>query len=364
MKILILTNIDTGLYIFRRELVEKLSVGNEVLLCLPDGEFRGEFEKLGCKYIPLEFDRRGMNPLSDLKLMLSFRKIIKREKPDVVLTYTIKPNVYGGIACRLTKTPYIANVTGLGTAIENGGIVGKLSVLLYKLGLKRANCVFFQNSSNRDLFIENRIVKSHSRTIPGSGVNLAYHGLREYPPYEGKWKFLFVGRIMRDKGINELLEAIKTAHNECPDIELSIVGGCDEDYESELKKAEETGYIHYFGVQKDVRPFYKDTHCTVLPSYHEGTANVLLESASAGRPVIASRVPGCRETFDENITGFGCEAKDPESLAEAMIKFIGLSYEEKKKMGANGRKKVEKEYDRQIVVDAYTEEISKAENKE
>lgn len=325
----------------------------------PGGEFTGQIKKLGCKFIPQEFNRRGTNPIADFKLLLDYIVLINTVKPDVVLTYTIKPNVYGGLACQLTRTPYIANVTGLGTSIENGGIMQLLTTTLYKVGLRKASCVFFQNSNNRKLFVDKKLVKRHNRLIPGSGVNLNTHTFEPYPTEENGLRFLFVGRIMKDKGIEELLAAMKIVHNEYPEASLDIVGGYDEDYSTALDKAAAEGYIRYHGRQDDMHRFYTDTHCVVLPSYHEGMANVLLEGASTGRPVIATDIPGCRETFNEGETGFGCKVKSAESLADAMKKFITLSHEEKAQMGLAGREKVKKEFDRSIIVRAYMNEINK-----
>lgn len=361
-KILFLSNDSAWTYGLRKELIQKLLSENTVYISVADLGYKSALEKLGAKVVKTRFNRRGKNPFSDFKLMLSYCSLLKKIKPDIVLTYTIKPNIYGGMACRIKHTPYVANITGLGTAVENPGILQKITLLLYKFGLKSASCVFFQNKSNMQRFEEKKIIGDNARLIPGSGVNLSCHCCEEYPPDEGIIKFLYVGRIMKDKGINELLEAMDAVHRLYRNVELSIIGGCDENYDTVLKKAEQSGYIHYFGIQKDVHSFYKDSHCTVLPSYHEGTANVLLEAASTGRPVIATRVPGCLETFDEGVSGFGCDAKDAQSLANAMINFIEVPYKTKKQMGLIGRKKMELEYDRQIVIDAYFEEINNAKN--
>ena len=359
MKVLILANYDLGLYKFRKEVLEALCSRYKVFVSCPRGEYIEKIEAIGCKYIGQEFNRRGTNPLADFEQLIGYVELIKKVKPDVVLTYTIKPNVYGGLACQLTRTPYIANVTGLGTSIENGGIMQFLTTNLYKIGLRKADCVFFQNSSNRKLFIDNNIVKRHTRLIPGSGVNLVFHTFEEYPDETDGLRFLFVGRIMKDKGIGELLSAMKMLHNEHPNISLDIVGGYDEDYSSTLDKAVNEGYIRYHGRQEDVHSFYKNSHCVVLPSYHEGMANVLLEGASTGRPVIASNIPGCMETFDDGKTGFGCKVKSAESLADALKKFLELSHQEKASMGIAGREKVKKEFNRSIIVNAYLDEINK-----
>lgn len=361
MTILILANNDVGLYRFRRELIGHLCMENKVFFALPNGKMIPELEKIGGTYIPFEFHRRGMNPFADFKQFLRYVWLLHRIKPDVVLTYTIKPNIYGGLACQLTKTPYIASVTGLGTAVANGGLLGWLSITLNKAGLRCAACTFFQNESNLEFFAFKRIVRTKVRLIPGSGVNLTEHCPEVYPPNEGTTNFLFVGRIMRDKGIEELLAAMDDLSKKHPEVFLHIVGGEDEDYSQALEQAQKKGFVKYHGAQTDVHSFYKAAHCVVLPSYHEGMANVLLEAAATGRPVIATGIPGCMEAFDEGGTGFGCEVRSVESLAAAMEKFLALSQAERAEMGMAGRRKVEREFDRKIVVDAYMEEIRKLE---
>lgn len=357
MRIVILANAGIGLFKFRKELVEKLCKEHEVFIVLPEDEFTESFISLGCNFIKFEFNRRGTNPIADLNQISRYKKVLKDIEPDIVLTYTIKPNIYGGLACQSTHIPYIANVTGLGTTIENGGLMSFISTTLYKIGLKKASCVFFQNKENRKLFEDKKIVKGKTRLIPGSGVNLSTHYYEEYPSTTDGIRFLFVGRLMKDKGIGELFEAIKDIHSERPDVTLDIVGWSDEDYSAPLKEVEEAGAVHYHGLQPDVHPFYANCHCVVLPSYHEGMANVMLEASATGRPVITTKVPGCQETFDEGVTGFGCVVKNKDSLVEAMRRFIALNDSEKANMGKHARSKIEREFDRQIVLDAYETEI-------
>lgn len=358
MRVLILTNIDMGLYKFRKELLEELVKEYDVYFCVPDGEFVESIKGIGCKFIPCNvLNRRSINPSDDLKLIRFYMKTLSKIKPDVVLTYTIKPNVYGGFVSAQKKIPYISNITGLGTTIENGGLLAKISIIFYRIGLKKAQCVFFQNKDNQKIFVDKGIINGKTQLLPGSGVNLAAHSIESYPSDKEGIRFLFVGRIMKDKGIEELLSAIRDIHRIRADVILDIVGFCDEDYSRALDEAEKEGAIVNHGIQTDVRPFYKTCHCTVLPSYHEGMANVLLEASSTGRPVIATRVPGCQETFDENITGFGCEVKNDESLKEAMLRFLALSQERREEMGLAARKKMAREYDRRIVLRAYKKEI-------
>jgi glycosyltransferase involved in cell wall biosynthesis len=359
MKILVLANCSMGLYKFRKELLEELIRGNnEVYISLPKDEYVPRLQKLGCKVIEAHIDRRGTNPIKDLKLLFFYIKTIKHIKPDVVLTYTIKPNVYGGIACRIIQIPYLANVTGLGTSIENKGVLQKFVLNLYRIGLKKASCVFFQNEPNRLFFIDKSIVRGRTRLIPGSGVNLEEHTFEEYPDVDDIIKFIFVGRIMKAKGIDELLEAAKKVKEQFQNIQFDLVGYSEENYSDRLTQFENLGIIKFHGQQDDVHSFIKQAHATILPSYHEGTANVLLESASTGRPILASRVTGCIETFDEGVSGLGFEVKSVESLIETIVRFIKLPHDKKRAMGINGRNKMEKEFDRRFVINAYLKEIN------
>lgn len=359
-KILILANNDVGLYKFRKELIEELLKVYKVYISLPYGEFVPELVKLGCEFVDTQISRRGTNPITDFRLILKYRNIIKHIKPDVVLTYTIKPNVYGGLVCKILGTPYISNITGLGTSIENKGLVRKIALLLYKIGLSSASAIFFQNTENKQYFIENKIVNEDKIIlIPGSGVNLDYHKFEEYPEDDGRLRILFIGRIMKDKGIEELFKAASIVKKSYPNVEFHLIGSKEEDYSDQMDQLIRKEIIYYHGRQNDVRPFIRNSHVIINPSYHEGMSNVLLEAASTGRPVLASKVPGCKETFDENVSGLGFEKKNIDSLVKAIIKFIELPYEKKKKMGVHGRKKVEKEFDRNIVINAYLKEISK-----
>jgi glycosyltransferase involved in cell wall biosynthesis len=359
-KVLILSNHHVYTYNLRKEIIQKILYENyEVYLVLPYGEKVERLMEIGCKFIDLPLDRRGINPINDLKLLFSYYRIIKKIKPSVVLSYTIKPNIYGGIASKSTNTPYLANVTGIGTSINNKGLIQKITLTLYKFGLKKAACVFFQNELNRQLFIDKHIVNGKTKLIPGSGVNLNYHCFEDYPDSDDIIKFLFIGRIMKDKGIDELLEAAQKIKGMYPNVQFDLVGYCEENYTKRLSDFENRGIIKYHGQQDDVHSFIKGAHAIIHPSYHEGMANVLLEAASTGRPVLASNIPGCRETFDEGVSGYGFEVKNTAALVNTIEKFIRLPYKNKKQMGIAGRAKVEREFDRQIVIDSYMEEIYK-----
>jgi len=356
--ILVLTNNIGGLHSFRKEVMKAIvDAGYEVYISEPDEDERVKyFEGIGCQIIKTEFNRRGMNPLADLKLMMTYRKMIKQLKPKAVLSYTIKPNVYGGIACRLTHTPQLANVTGLGDAIENGGWLQKLTVTLYKIGIKKAHRVFFQNQTNREVCIQYGIADNNSILLPGSGVNLKHHSFQEYPQ-DGVLKFLFISRLLKDKGTDEYFEMARAIKAKYPNIEFQILGAVEGNYKEKLDKLVGEGIINYLGTTSDVRPYLGKAHCTVLPSYHEGMSNVNLESAANGRPVITTNVAGCRETVTDGKTGLLVNVRSAQSLIDAVERFINLPYSQKVQMGKMAREKVEREFDRQIVVKAYMSEI-------
>lgn len=363
-KILVLANFIAGLHSFRKEVMKAIvDAGYELYISVPDtdNERVEYFKGIGCKIIKTEFNRRGTNPIADLKLMMTYRRIIKKLKPRAVLSYTIKPNVYGGIACRLTRTPQIANVTGLGDAIENGGWMQKLTVTLYGIGIGKAKQVFFQNPANKESCMRYGIADEHAIVLPGSGVNLAHHTYQEYPA-DGVIKFLYIARLQKDKGTGEYFETAKAMKAKYPQTEFQVLGWKEGEYEGQLNELVENDIIKYLGKTSDVRPYLKDVHCTIMPSYHEGMSNVNLESAANGRPVITTDVPGCRETVDDGVSGFLVKVKDPQSLIEGVEKFLNLPYEQKKQMGLEGRKKVEREFDRQMVIDAYMKEINNIAN--
>lgn len=359
MKVLILTNYFLGLHSFRKEVVKAIiDKGHKVVISAPFDDKRTYFEEIGCKLVDTQFNRKGTNPIKDFSLMLLYRKLIKQIKPDVVLTYTIKPNLYGGMACQLCGTPQIVNITGLGSAVENPGWLQRITIILYKLGLRKANKIFFQNRANMEFCESHKMVKGNTVLIPGSGVNLDYHSLQNYPA-EGTIKFVFISRLLKEKGIEEYFGAAVKIRNKYPNTEFHIVGPCEDAYEEQLKRLQNNGTIIYHGLQSDVRPFIGASHCTVHPSFYpEGMSNVLLESCAAGRPIITTGRSGCGEIVDDGLNGFVVKQQDADDLTAKIEKFISLPYDKKKEMGLAARKKVEKEFDRQIVVKAYLDAIN------
>ena len=359
-KVLMLVNHDVVIYNFRKELVERLlEDGYEVVISSPYGERIDDLMQMGCEYVETTLSRHGTNILEELKLLAHYKKTIKKVKPDVVLSYTIKPNIYGGMACRALNVPYIANITGLGTAVENAGIMQKITILLYKVAFKKINCVFFQNTENMQFFLDNNIVIGKHRLVPGSGVNLEQFRALPYPNNETT-EFVFISRIMKEKGINQYLKAAEFIRNKYPNTKFHICGFCEQAYEDKIKDLQDQGIVHYHGMVRDVREIIGKTHCTVHPTYYpEGLSNVLLESSACARPIITTNRSGCREVVDNEINGYIVEQKSVKDLILKIEKFLILDFNSKEKMGIAGREKVEKEFDRNIIVDAYMEEIKR-----
>lgn len=357
MKIMIVINNDVGLYKFRRELVEALLRDHEVHICLPNGGYVNALVALGCVYHACEFDRHGTNPLAELKQISFYKQLLKKVKPDVVFTYTVKPNVYAGMACASLKIPYVANITGLGTAIENGGLMQTLLLVLYRLGLRKAQKVFFQNEANRDFMLSKGVVKGAYGMLPGSGVNLQEHKAEPYPANETPLVLVNIGRIMKDKGADEILYAAREIRKTHPNVVFRLIGEFDGAYEEKVQHAADAGDVEFWGKQSDIHACLTNAHGIVHASYHEGMSNVLLEAAACARPIIATDVPGCRETYDDGVSGIACKARDGADLIRAIREFLALPYGQKEQMGKAGRQKAEQNFDRSIVIAEYLKEI-------
>lgn len=363
MKVLILTNNDVGLYKFRKELLEALLKDNEIYISLPYGSYVKDMQIMGCRFIQTDFDRKGTNPVNDLQLLKKYRSIIRKNKPDIVFTYTIKPNVYGGIACQKEKVPYVANITGLGSSLENGGILQLVTKTLYKIGLRKAQNVFFQNEANQRFMIENGIVGKNNELIPGSGVNLEMYHYLDFPS-DKPISFVFVGRLMEQKGFSLYLSAAEKIHKKYSDTVFHVCGPDEDGFLGRIKKMEDSGEIVYHGMVEDMRNIYNQVQCIVHPSYYaEGMSNVLLEAAACGRAIITTDKPGCRETIADKENGYLIKQMDLEDLIDKIEHFISLDYEQRREMGRKGREKVEREFDRRIIVDHYLKELEKCQNR-
>lgn len=361
MKITLIANDTTFIYNLRREVLAKLvEEGHQVTVLCQFRSHREALEQIGCLLYDIPIGRRNTNPWADLKLLYHFFQMLRKINPDVVFTNNIKPNVYAGIACRVLGIQYIPNITGLGTPVENPGKLQFLATRLYKYGVAGADTIFFQNDENMRFFEQHHMMpkNSHVCLLPGSGVNL--HAYPELPYSPGDVvHFLFVARLLKEKGIELYLSAAKRVAQNHPNVMFHICGGCDDPkYYERVKEAENAGYLQYHGEQKDMRPYFQMAHCVVHPSYYpEGMSNVLLEAAASGRPVIATDRSGCRETVDAGKSGYLIPIKDEEALVAALEDFLGLTWEEREALGHVGRIKMEHEFDRQMVVQKYMDAL-------
>ena len=351
-KYIVLANNSDGLYGFRRELLSVLARKGKLLASIPDNGCFEELRQRGCNIVETPVDRRGIDPVTDGKLLLRYCGLLRREKPDLVITYTIKPNIYGGMVCRLLGIPYAVNITGLGTAFQKQGALRKLVTALYKLALKKAKVVFFENAENMQTLLDEKIARQgQCCLLNGAGVNTEHYAYTAYPADE-ETRFLFVGRVMREKGVDELFEAMHRLNENGLRCTLDVLGGYEENYADKIDACTAEGWLRYHGYQQDVRPFIENAHCFVLPSWHEGMANTNLECAAMGRPVITSDIHGCKEAVEEGVNGLLCEAKNADSLYDAMAQFIAMPRNVREAMGKAGRERMEAIFDKKKVVAA------------
>lgn len=361
-KILILANHYNTLRIFRRELIKKLAeLGNEVIISIPPAEKQeiDTLESYGSKVIITDMERRGMNPFKDISLLNRYKKLLKKVNPDKVITYTIKPNIYGSMACKALKIPHYCNVTGLGSAfMADGGLMRKLVSMMYKFSMNKAEKIFFENVGNRDTLVNENIVRAEQTVVmTGAGVNLDEFAFCEYPEDDGSVHFLNVGRIMREKGVDELFYAIKKIKKEYPSTTFDFIGWYEDNYKEKVEKMQTEKLIDFHGFQSDVTPFIKKAHCIVHPSYHEGMSNTLLESCSMGRPIITSNIHGCLEAVEDGKNGYLCNVKNGEDLYCKIKQFIELPYEKRREMGKYARKFVAENFNKTDVVNKTIKEI-------
>lgn len=365
--IALLTNNDDDVYCFRKELIEGfIDEGYEMLISCPDGPKFELMRDIPFIYDNPDIDRRGTNPIADAKLMYHYWRLFRKHRPAVVLTYTAKPNVYASIAAHWMGIPVINNLTGLGSVVNESGLKKAFIMWLFKLAYQKSACMMFQNATNMQVAIDAGMVKGDYKLIPGSGVNTDRYPLQPYPDGgDGKTGapvvFNYIGRVLKDKRVDDYIEAAKRIKRNYPQTEFNILGFIEPTemhYDAELKQLGEQNIVLYRGSQKDVKPFVARAHCTIHPStYGEGMSNVLLESASSGRFLITTDNPGCQETVEEGKTGFIYHGEDVDALVDAIKRFLALPNETRKKMGEAGRQRVKDNFSREIVVKAYKSKI-------
>ena len=364
-KLVIASNTSWSLFNFRLGMARSLKEsGYEVILMAPFDEYSQILEE-EFEYHNIYMNNKGTNPKEDIKTLIGFYNVFKKIKPDIVLNYTIKPNIYGNIACALLGIKTINNISGLGTVFIKESLVTKLVKWLYKYSLSKSSKVFFQNSDDRDLFIQNKLVqRDKCDLLPGSGIDTNKFILIEYKNEDGIFKFLLIARMLWDKGVGEYLEAAKIVKSKYPNVEFQLLGLLDVANNTAISKEQmqewvNKGLVNYLGKTDNVKEFIKKADCVVLPSYREGTPRALLESASMSKPLIATNVPGCKEVVDDGINGYLCEVRNTQDLADKMEMMLNLSKNERKAMGKAGRVKMVDEFDEGIVVDKYLRSIEK-----
>lgn len=363
MRVAVVINTSWNIYNFRLGLIKSmLQRGHEVACIAPRDSFSNKLVEEGCEFYPITMDSRGVNPLKDLALIWELRKQYKKVKPDIILHYTVKPNIYGTFAAYLLNIPVINNVCGLGSSFIRGGLVSGIVKLLYKLSFRYARKVFFQNNEDCDLFISQNIVKKEmADLVPGSGINIEHFqpGINDK---NDKFTFLMISRLIKDKGVFEFVNAVKQLKEMKPHARFQLLGQIDSHSTHGIpaeivKKWVNDGIVEYLGTTHDVRDHIEKADCIVLPSYREGTPRTLLEASSMAKPIIATQTPGCRHVVEDNETGLLCEVKSAADLANKMNTMYSMSDSQRKTMGQNGRIKIEREYNEEIVISKYCNSI-------
>jgi len=358
-------NTAWNIHNFRRGLIRALLEGGDrVTVVTPRDAYVDQLRALGCDYVELPMDNKGTDPLRDGLLLLRYLRLYRRLKPDAVLHFTIKPVIYGGMTARMLGIPYVSNITGLGTAFLRQDWLTKLVQQLYRISQGRAQRIFFQNSDDAELFHGRHLVPAAcSRVLPGSGIDLERFTLRPMPTDRERPVFLLVARLLWDKGVGEFVEAARIVHRKYPQVRFRLLGFLGVDNATAIDRStveqwQRQGVVEYLGSSDDVRPAIEQATCVVLPSYREGTPRSLLEAAAMGRPIIATDVPGCRETVDHGVNGLLCRVRSGEDLAERMLQLLAMDSDALRAMGLAGRRLAETRFDERIVIDAYLEALN------
>jgi glycosyltransferase involved in cell wall biosynthesis len=366
VKVAIALNTAWNLVNFRSGLIRALVArGYEVVAVAPEDGYASQLQTLGCRYLPLPMDNKGTHPGRDLLLLVRFFTLMRAEKPDVFLGYTVKPNVYGSLAAHALRIPVINNVAGLGTVFIKGGWLNQLVKGLYRIALSRSSKVFFQNDDDRHLFVSGNLVsETVTDRLPGSGVDLVKFRPSPSPlPARHVVRFLLIARMLWDKGVGEFVEAARLLKQRGIDADCCLLGFLDVQNPAAISRKQIDGWVaegvvRYLGVSDNVRNEIAQADCIVLPSfYREGTPRTLLEAAAMARPIVTTDSVGCRDVVDDGVNGFLCKPKDACDLADKMRRIVSMSPAEREFMGLRGREKVESEFDEQIVIDKYISAI-------
>ena len=363
MKVIIVNNTTWNVKNFRKGLVLSLvDRGHKVIVVTPKDKHVSEVLDFGCEHFNINLDNKGVNPINDLYLLFQYLRIFNRLRPDVILAYTAKPNIYGSIAASFYSIPVVNNISGLGTAFIRGGLLGRIVSFLYNISLRKSKCVFFQNNDDKDLFLKkNLVAKGQVDILPGSGVNLKYFQPSNSDvtnKNQDEFVFLLIARLIWDKGIQEYVDAARLIKKDNSNIRFQILGFLDVDNQTAVLRSDvdswvEEGIIEYLNATDDVRPFIEKSDCVVLPSYREGTPKTLLEAGAMGKPIITTNVEGCKDVVDDGVNGYLCKVRDYNDLAKKMNNLLALDSKDFERMGLQSRKKMELEFDEKIIIAKY-----------
>ena len=330
----------------------------------PKDTFSHKLEELGFEYHEIKMNNKGTDPFEDLKLIWDFYRLFQMIKPAATLHYTIKPNIYATLAAKMAGVPVINNVSGLGTVFLDDGLSSKIARRLYRFTFRFSKKAFFQNEQDMNLFIERGLVEAaKTDRLPGSGIDTKKYIPIKHAIDKEKIQFLFVARLLKDKGLFEYVDAARKLKKKYPEVEFAVLGpfypgNPTAVSEEAVSRWEREGSIRYLGETDNVESFIAKSDCVVLPSYREGLSRVLLEASIMARPIITTDVPGCQELVDVGSNGFVCKVKDACDLADKMEKMLLLEDIERVNMGLHGRQKIMDEFDEQIVIDKYKEAIA------
>jgi len=360
MHIAITANASFNIVNFRKGLVKALLKDRHTVVVLAPADDRcAEITELGCRFVPLEMDVKSLSPAKDIALVRRYVRQFRKEQPDVVLGYTIKNNIFGALAARITGTPFVPNITGLGTAFLSGPLLEAVVLRLYREAFRKVPSVVFQNQDDLDLFLDRKLVKPDQVVlVPGSGIDLKQFAPQAAPRTGSPLTFLMISRLLKDKGVVEYVEAARRVRRDNPNVSFQLLGPIGPENRSALDATavdswQREGIVTHLGSTRDVRPHIAAANCVVLPSYREGAPRTLIEAAAMARPVITTDVTGCRTVVEDGVNGYLCQVRDASSLTDACHRFIRLTSAERDAMGAAGRQKMEREFNQELVIEVY-----------
>ena len=358
-KIMILANHDLVIYNFRKELIlTLLEQKHEVYLVCPYGERLKPLIEAGARFIDIPIERHGLNPFNELKLFKNYRKVIQSVGPDLIMSNTIKPNLYSSMIAKKMKIPYVISVTGLGTLAQQKNLLAKVIEKMFQRYYQEALAIVVENNTIYQYF-SSLLSNANIVLVGGSGVNLTEYQYDHDPRKSDNIHIGFIARIMKDKGIEEYLDMVEKIKKDYSNVSFHVAGFIDGPYHNHIQDFQTRGLIQYHGFLANSKPLLRDLDAVVLPSYHEGLSNILLEAAAMQRVVIASNIPGCKETFIENESGFSCIPKNVNSLYQAVVQFLDLSSDQRKAMGLKARRHVEQYFNRDTITQTYVSFLDK-----